>query len=131
MDFKKNYGTDPVLENEGKWVTLGEEASVKVARIGNKANRALLKKLLAPHKIAIRNEKLSDDIWEKITIEAMAETILLDWKGFKDDGKLVPYSRENAIKYLTEYKDFREQISGLSNELALFQTESEAAALKN
>lgn len=129
--MKKNYGTNKVLENEGVWVDLGDGASIKVARVGNKENTALVKRLTAPHKVAIRTNKLPDEIWEKITIEALASTILLDWKGLKEDGKVIAYSKENAVKLLTDYKDFRDQVSGLSSELALFQAEDEAAVTKN
>lgn len=131
MDIRKTYGTSKDLEAEGVWVDLGEGASVKVARAGNKENRAAIKRLIAPHKVALRNDKLPDDIMEKIAIEAMATTILLDWKGIAEDGKPVPYSRDNAVRLLTVYKDFRDQISSLSGEMALFQAEAEAAAVKN
>jgi hypothetical protein len=131
MDLKKAFGTNKALENEGAWVELGDGASVKVARLGNKLNADLIKKLIKPHKVALRNDRLPDDVMEKITIEAMATTLLLDWKGIEDDGKPVPYTKENAVRLLTEYKDFRDQISAFSNELAIFQTSSEAAAIKN
>jgi hypothetical protein len=131
MDIKKSFGTSQTLENEGVWIELGEGASIKVARMGNKENKALLKKLIAPHKMAARNDKLADEIWEKITVESMAATILLDWKGIEDEGKTLPYSKENAIRLLTDYKDFREQVASFSSELALFQSSSEAAAIKN
>lgn len=131
MDIKKSFGTSLALENEGVWIELGEGASIKVARVGNKENKALLKKLIAPHKMAARNDKLADEVWEKITVESMAATILLDWKGIEDDGKALPYNKENAIRLLTDYKDFREQVASFSSELALFQSNNEAAAIKN
>lgn len=131
MDIKKQFGTNGSKEIEGAWIDLGEGASLKVARLGNKENRALIQKLTAPHRVALRNGKLGDDVIERITIEAMAATILLDWKGIELDGKALPYSRENAIKLLTEYKDFREQVSAFAADIALFQDEEEAAAVKN
>lgn len=131
MDIKKSFGTNSTLENEGVWIELGDGASIKVARVGNKENKAILKKLIAPHKMAARNDKLADEIWDKITVESMAATILLDWKGIEDDGKPLPYTKENATRLLTDYKDFREQVASFSSELALFQSNSEAAAIKN
>lgn len=131
MDIKKSFGTNSTLENEGVWIELGDGASIKVARMGNKENKAILKKLIAPHKMAARNDKLADEIWDKITVESMAATILLDWKGIEDDGKPLPYTKENATRLLTDYKDFREQVASFSSELALFQSNSEAAAIKN
>ena len=131
MDIKKSFGTNSTLENEGVWIELGDGASIKVARVGNKENKAILKKLIAPHKMAARNDKLADEIWDKITVESIAATILLDWKGIEDDGKPLPYTKENATRLLTDYKDFREQVASFSSELALFQSNSEAAAIKN
>lgn len=131
MDIKKSFGTNSTLENEGVWIELGDGASIKVARMGNKENKAILKKLITPHKIAARNDKLADGIWDKIAVESIAATILLDWKGIEDDGKPLPYTKENATRLLTDYKDFREQVASFSSELALFQSNSEAAAIKN
>jgi hypothetical protein len=131
MDIKKQYGTSETLEQSGVWVDMGDGASVLVARSGNPDNSRLIKRLLAPHKVALRNGKLADDVAERITIEAMAETILLDWKGIEEDGKPVKYSRDAAIRLLTDYKDFRDQVAAFSTELALFQQQDEAAALKN
>jgi len=131
MDIKKSFGTSTELENDGVWVDLGDGASIKVARAGNKSNRALIKRLIAPHKVALRNDKLPDETLEKLTIEAMASTILLDWKGIDEDGKPVPYNTQNALRLLTDYKDFRDQVSAFSSELALFQVHDEAAVTKN
>lgn len=131
MDIKKAFGTNENLERDGVWIDMGDGASVKVARSGNRENRAVVKRLLAPHKVALRNDKLSDDVIEKVTIEAMADTILIDWKGISEDGKAVPYTRDNAIRLLTDYKDFRDQVSAFSTELALFQDRQEEATIKN
>jgi len=40
-------------------------------------------------------------------IDVMARTVLLDWKGFENEGEDVPYSVTNAIDMLTKYKEFR------------------------
>lgn len=131
MDIKKQYGTSEKLENEGVWVPMGDGCQVKIARAGNKENRELIKRLVAPHKVALRNNRLPEDTLDTLTIEAMATTILLDWKGMEEDGKPVPYTKENAVRLLTDYKDFRDQVSASSTEMALFQAEEAAAATKN
>lgn len=131
MDIGKTYGTNKQLEEGGVWIELGDGASILVARAGNKENRAALKRLIAPHKVALRNDKLADEVLERLTIEAMAETILLGWKGIRENGKDVPYSRDNAVRLLTDYKDFRDQVSAFSTEMALFQQAEEAAEQKN
>ncbi len=131
MDIKKNFGTSLIQEEQGAWIDIGEGASIKVARAGNKANRALLKRLVAPHKLALRHDRVPDDVLEKITIETMAETILLDWKGIEEDGRPLLFSRDNALRLLTDYKDFREQVSSFSNDLATFQADRLEAEVKN
>lgn len=131
MDISKKFGTSEKLENEGVWVDLGDGAQILVARAGNKENRELIKRLIAPHKVQLRHNKLPDEVLTKLTIEAMSTTILLDWKGIEENGKTVAYNRDNAIRLLTDYKDFRDQVSGFSNEMELFQAEEKAAITKN
>jgi hypothetical protein len=132
MDLKKAFGTSAKLETEGVWVDLGDGGSVKVARAGNPDNRKLLKRLVAPHKAALRSDRLPDEVLERITTQAMAQTILLDWKGLEEDGAALPaYTPELGAQYLGKYKDFRDQIAAFSADLALYQEESAEATAKN
>jgi hypothetical protein len=131
MDIKKSFGTNKEAEQQGVWVDLDETTKLKIARGGNKANRELVKKLLAPHKIALRNDKLPEHIIEDVGCKAMAQTILLDWQGMQEDGKNLPYTPENAERLLKDYPDFRDQVAQLSGEISLFQIEQEEAKTKN
>jgi hypothetical protein len=132
MDLKKVFGTSAKLEVEGVVVDLGDGGWVKVARAGNPENRKMLKRLIAPHKAALRSDRLPDDVLEKLTIKAMSETILLDWGGLEDEGKPLPaYTKEQGVAYLTKYKDFRDQIAVFSADLALYQEASTEAAAGN
>jgi len=131
MDIRKTYYTDPTLEAEGVWVELGEGARIRVARAGNPANRRKLSKLLERHRATLRSRNLPDDILERVTIETMAETILLGWDGINEDGKPLPYTPENARRLLTTYRDFRDQVAAIAADMALFKGESEEAASKN
>lgn len=121
MDLKKEFGTDKSLELEGVWQELGDGASVLVARAGNRNHAEELKRLTAPYRRQISLGKLGAEVWEKISIESMASCVLLDWKGIKDDGKVVPYSQANALRLLTDYPDFRDMISALANEMSAYQ----------
>lgn len=131
MDLKKQYGTDKALEENGVWQDIGDGASVLVARMGNSRNVLELKRLTAPHKRQIQLGKLDDEIWKKINIEAIADSILLDWKGVEINGKELPYSKPNAIQVLTDYADFRDVISTLANDMANYQNQEKEAAIKN
>lgn len=131
MDLAKKYGTDKELEKSGVWQDIGDGASILVARMGNANYIAEFKRLTAPYKRQIRLGLLSDDIWQKISIECLATSILMDWKGLADGTKTIAYSRENAINMLTKYPDFRDDVSALSNEIENFFKEEKAAEAKN
>lgn len=131
MDIRKFYSTDKLLENEGAWVDLDDETSIKVARIGNKAFKEVWKKETAPYQHSMKNKVLSDEAGEKIMIKVVASTILLDWKGVTENGKPVDYSLENAVRMLTEYKDFRDMVIEISSDMNNFKDKEEKEAIKN
>lgn len=113
---KKQFGTDKNLEVEGVWVPLGDGAKVKVARWNNPTHKALIEKLRRPFRsLMMSGRELPDDKAEQITIESMVEAILLDWEGFVDENdNPLPFSKAASKQLLTEVKDFRDLISGLS-----------------
>lgn len=120
------FKTNLESSEQGQWVALGSDnAKVKVARIGNKQYQAFIKKATKPYAAAMRSKAgISDEVFEKIIAEAMADSILLDWRGIKDDeGNDIPYSKQKALEILTDpaYKDFAELISSLANEAETFR----------
>jgi len=118
MDLDKVFSTDVSLEEEGVWITLDEASAIKIARLNNKAFKQLATKIGKQSKIIAKH---TDDIPEETLIQLIAKTILLDWKGIKVKGKEVVYSVENAIKFMTEYKDFRDLVIELANEKETFR----------
>jgi hypothetical protein len=118
MDLDKVFSTDVSLEEEGVWITLDEASAIKIARLNNKAFKQLAAKIGKQSKIIAKH---TDDIPEETLIHLIAKTILLDWKGIKVKGKEVVYSVENAIKFMTEYKDFRDLVIELANEKETFR----------
>jgi hypothetical protein len=131
MDLSQTFATDVKLETEGVWKDLGEGAELKVARIGNPAYNKEMQRLMKPYKHLVSRGALSEDVAQKILIEAMAKTILVDWKGLKDGGKVIKYSTKAAIDMLTKYKDFRDLISTLAGEMTTFKVEADEAIEKN
>lgn len=131
MDIKKQFGTDKKKEHEGVWIPTGTDSKLLIARVGNKNYMEAFKRLSAPHKVSLRNRNLPPDIAEKIAVEAIAESILLGWEGLTEDGKKIPYSKEQAIRLLTTYPDFAEQVGQLANDIENFKGEQEAATAKN
>jgi len=130
MDIKKIFSTDSKAEQEGVWVDLDKKTAIKVARSGNPKFQKLFRKLTKPYTRAMRSGTLNDDIAEKILIQCLAETILLDWKGIEEDGKKVPYSVEKAIEYLG-IKDFRDFVVSCADDFALYKAEQDEETAKN
>jgi hypothetical protein len=72
--------------------------------------------------------KLLTDIAAEIT----SRTVLLDWKGVKDDaGKDVPYSQAAAKEYMVKYPDFADMISGFGQQISLYQDKEQEERVKN
>ena len=118
------FKTNQTLETEGVWIDIGEGAKIKVARIGNTAYAKHLERLYKPYRKMQRTGTVPDDIQRKIFVDAIANTILLDWDGFTNDNdQPVPYSVDAAIQYLTDMKDFRELVVEMAAEAETFRDE--------
>lgn len=131
MDIGKEYGTDKAKEVEGIWVEMGDGAEVLVARIYNKNHNEAIKRLTNKNKTLSRNRKLTEEMILDLTCQGFAEAVLLDWKGMKENGKNLPYSRENAYRILKQYPDFREDIALIAGRMENFKREDEEATAKN
>lgn len=131
-DVKKLFGVDAKKEQEGVWRDdIGGDIKIKIARIGNPNYQKRFQALTKPHRRALRSNRLSDDIAEKLLIQCLAETIVLDWENVEEKGKKIPYSLENAIKLLTDYPELRSTINDIANELEGYQAEEEEDAVEN
>lgn len=131
MDIKKEFGTDSKKEIEGIWEDFGSGCTVKIARLGNPEYAKIFRKISRPYKKAIRRETLGEEKAEKLLVQSMAEAIVLDWKGLEEDGKKIPYSKENATRILTQYKDFRDQCAEVAGEMESFKLAENEDAEKN
>jgi len=122
MDFKKAYGVDAKAADDGKWMVTKEGFDVKVAKLGNPKFKAEVTRLQLPHLAMLRSTADSTELQDKITLEAMAKTILLDWKA-ESDGKNVKYTWELGLEYMVASPDFREDVSELSVTRSNFKAE--------
>ena len=120
------FATNKTAEVEGVWQEVGLGAELKIARAGNPKYTEYLRQLAKPYRARLRRRDIPEDIAEAITIKALAKHVLLDWKGIEDEhGELIPYSVEKAENLLKEYPDFRELVAVLSDDMTLFQIESD------
>ena len=130
-DVRKIFGTDKQAEIEGKWNDIGDDIKLLIARIGNPEYQKAFQKISKPHRRAIRRGTLNDEVAEKLLVKAMAQTILLDWEGLEEDGVPVPYSTDNAIRILMEYKDLRDYVSDIANEMEGYRADEDEEGEKN
>jgi len=118
MDIFDLYATDAKLEVEGRWVNLGKNTKVLVARAGNDNFSARIKHLIKKNGVDLKDQSKENlDMIEKLVIEATAHTILLGWEGLTYKGEALTYSPANAIKLLN-VKDFRARIATISEEMS-------------
>lgn len=111
MDIKKEYGTSKKLEVEGVWVDVSDNARIKVARANNPKYKAEIERLTRPYKKQIRRGTMNGKKFDKIIAEATAKHILVDWEGLEEDGAILDYSHEEALRLLLEYPDFRDVVA--------------------
>ena len=127
----KDFKTDKDKEKDGVWEDLGDGCSVLVARYGNQAMVNAYRKYPRVLRQRLESGQVDDDKSSTIMAKVMADTILLDWKGLKEDGKEVVYSKEECVRVLTEYPDIRTMIFEISNEAQLYHDESVGKTTKN
>jgi hypothetical protein len=131
------YGTDLDLEENGVWVELMKGAEFKICAFGNKAHKKILERLRKPYAAQIRRGTLDEDIDENIHVQAIAKTILVDWKGeaIVDPDTLKPmkYSYDNALKLLRDerLKRLKGQIVNVALEQETFKLTEEEESVKN
>lgn len=130
-DIKKIFGVDKNKEVDGVWENITEDIRIKIARIGNPRYQKAIQKYMRPHRRTIRRGTVDDSIIEQCVIKAMADTVLLGWEGVEEDGKALVYSRDEAERLLTDYREFREQVSEIASELEAFRAEEDEEAEKN
>lgn len=130
-DLKKLYKTDEVKETNGTWENLGDGIQVLVARWGNKNFNRVMEGMMKPHQHSLRNNNLPDDVASEIISKVMAKTILLGWEGIEEDSVTVVYSQKEALRLLTEYKDFKGRIQGIAQSMEIFKTQEDEETEKN
>jgi hypothetical protein len=127
MDVFATFATDEKLETEGVWFDLSATAKVLVARSGNEKYLAVLRKVLDRNQLALdANDEAANTLAQQLTIDAMAEAILLGWEGLSFQGKQVPYSKDMA-KTMLRVKDFRARIEALSKSFEAYKVKAEEA----
>ena len=131
MDIFKKYATDEKLEEDGTWTEIGPKTRLLVARLGNPRYRAAFKRLSRPYQAQIDRNSLPEEIQEQILIKSLAETVLLGWEGLEEGGQPLAYSKETALRLLTDLKDFRDDVLTLARQAEAYRVQALEDAVKN
>lgn len=121
----EQFRRDETKQTEGVWLAFDDETQFLIADLNNrKFVKSTQKRIRKVNQNALRDDV---DLQNRITIEAMADAILLGWKGVTENGQDVPYSKERAVKLLTEIPDLRNWVSEQAGNLENFRKEIVAA----
>lgn len=131
MDLYEKYKTDEEKEVEGAWVPLSATARIKVSRMGNVRYRECMRRKSAPYRTAGISNAVPNDVLEQLVREAVAETILVDWHGITTDGRDVPYSKEQALAFCTDLKDFYNFVLTAADNMETFRVNGQAVLVGN
>lgn len=128
--------TDKTKEQDGVWAQLdiGEDVWVKVRSSDCPQHQKRTRSFAAKHWRQMSSGKIDPQLEWVETGKALAETVLLDWKGLlDDDGNEIPYSLKLATELMTnrEWKEFRKAVVRAADDEAHFQAEIGAEALGN
>ena len=126
------FKTDTKKEEEGVWVKYEGGVSLKIARLNNPKYKEYSLKRSKPHLRRLQAGTIDGDVAEDIMKDAIANTVLLDWKGLLDEkGNEIPFSQEKAREQFDEAHDFYTEVFNLCQQRELFSIEDEEGAEKN
>lgn len=113
---------DPEVGQEGVWVDFYGGSQLKLASIESMKYKSTMAKLARQHRIQLdeANED-STELVQKITAEALAKCVLLDWKGIQIDGKPVPYTWQVGMDAIQKSSKFRDFVSERAADTSLFK----------
>lgn len=120
------FPSQPVAELDvGTW-TEYSGVELKIAYATNVKFLRTKQRLEQPHRRKIEAGTMDPAEVRRIMCKAMAEAILLDWRGVKNaDGSDVPYSIKNAEQALLFDEALRDFVMTYSIELGNFRKEEE------
>ncbi|NVO13902.1 MAG: hypothetical protein HXX10_07685 [Rhodoplanes sp.] len=128
---------DSAAIERGDWVDNIPELSdlrLKVRGDNNSDYRALSGRLQRALPAGQRSDGLAPDVADKITVELLHKTVLLDWSGLVDAaGVAVPYTPELALSLLSDpdFRNFRYGVAWAAAVVASRRKAEQDAAVKN
>ncbi len=126
------FKTDAEKETGGVWYHVGAGLEILVARTRNTKFRERIRELMRPHLRSIRKGRVELDVVEDMNRQAVAETVLLDWRNLEnDDGTKIPYSKEKALEVLKKHPEFEEIVTECAGDIENYREADRADAEEN
>lgn len=120
--FKISEQPNHLLE-AGTWVDY-QGARFLVAHAGNSKFQRTMARLQKPFRRKLERNEMDPADQKRILIQALGEAILLGWDGVKDASENdVPFSRDMAVKALSNDEGFREFVMETSMDMENFKLE--------
>lgn len=147
MSLFKQFKTDPKVEREGLLLDYGPNKDlpadaegkhptimIRVARAGgaNDAYNKRIEALSKKHRRKIQNDAMEVAELREMTMNAVADTVILGWENVTDeDGQLMPFSRDNALKLFKALPDLFNDVQEQAAKATLFRASLREDDLKN
>jgi len=141
MSLFKQFATDSKKEIDGIEVKFYEaendDGSIPtfiVSRMGksNKRYAKALEQATRPHRRQIALETFSNEKGEEIILNVFAETVVIGWSNVLDrNGIVIEYSKENAVKLLTELPELYARLQEEASLVVNFRNEMLEEEAKN
>lgn len=103
MDLK-DISVSQSKSSEGVWFDVDSETSFLIARMFNPEFNRVFDKESKAYRQGVHRFGGDEEQAVELMTSVYAETILLDWKGLKRDGKEVPYSKEEAKRIFEDQR---------------------------
>ncbi len=122
LEFGDSFGSNEAASIEGVWVSLGGDAEVKVARLGNPEAQAAYRKIPKSTRRQIEDATMSNQQSDEFLAGFMSKHIVKGWKNLTDGKppKDVKFSEVNVKAMLIKYRRFRDRIWELAADEDLF-----------
>lgn len=132
MNLKQIFGTNKNKSEEGAWVPIAPDVSIKVKRAGqsNKGFMFESARLTKPYQRQIAAGTIDFDKLREINITCYAKHIVVDWKGVRENGKEVPFSQEKFIEFSNLCPDFFAEVMTAATEIQNFQDAEDEVLIK-
>jgi|GEM_PF-4169825 hypothetical protein len=147
MNLFKTFAVDEKKVTKGVWHVIepassfavaeseiGDRSAVLVGSMDNPAYREAIERRSKP--LMMRHgAKMDAEMRDRLTMEAIAEVVILDWKNWdlQGDGVHVPYSHAVAVDILTNLKwiRLRERLLAIMGDVEAYRVDQEEAVAKN